>query len=184
LYNFAFQLNKNESLIMKKLGTLAMLLVIVSQIQAQKAEINSEGSKKLIGLWSLVAVENVSPDGTKTLPYGSSPKGLLIFDKEGIYAIQILKATRPRVAAEDKNKATPEENAALVQGNNSHFGSYAIDEKGKTITFHVENAFYTNWEGTVQERLYTLSGNELKYIVTQTTNGGAITAAVIWKKIE
>jgi hypothetical protein len=128
--------------------------------------------------------KNAGPDGSKTLPYGSAPKGLLIFDKDGTYAIQILKESRPRVTAGDKNKATPEENAALVQGNNSHFGTYAVDKNRKTITFHVENAFYPNWEGTVQERFYSIADNELKYIVTQTTNGGAITAAVVWKRIE
>jgi len=168
---------------MKKLCILHVLLGIMSEIHAQKVSDKSVNkNEKLIGLWSLVAVENTNPDGSKTLPYGPNPQGLLVFDTNGSYAIQILKAVRPQVAAGDKNKATPEENAALVQGNNSHFGKYSTDELKKTITFQVEHAFYPNWEGTVQERFYTLSNNELKYIVTNTTNGGAITAAVIWKK--
>lgn len=156
----------------------------MSETQAQKASdkpINK--NDKLIGLWSLVAVENTNPDGSKTLPYGPNPQGLLVFDVSGSYAIQILKAIRPQVAAGDKNKATPEENAALVQGNNSHFGKYSMDEVKQIVTFQVEHAFYPNWEGTIQERFYTLSNNELKYIVTHTTNGGAVTAAVIWKKM-
>lgn len=168
---------------MKKLSLLAVMLMIALQIQAQKKENTpQENHHDLVGLWTLVAVENINPDGSKTLPYGSTPNGLLIFDQDGTYAIQILKADRPKVAAGDKNKATPDENAALVQGNNSHFGKYAVDKVDQTITFHVESAFYPNWEGTTQKRFYTLSANELKYIVTQTTNGGAITAAVIWKK--
>lgn len=167
---------------MKKI-LLAGLLIISIQIFAKKPRNKSiRDSTDITGLWTLVAVENLNPDGSKTLPYGISPKGLLVFDKSGSYAIQILKASRPKVAAGDKNKATPEENAVLVQGNNSHFGTYTINKIGKTVTFHIENAFYPNWEGMVQERIYTLSSKELKYVVTNTTNGGNITAVVIWKR--
>lgn len=134
------------------------------------------------GVWSLVKVENINPDSSITLPYGEHPQGSLVFETNGDYAIQILKAVRPKVAANDKNKATPEENAALVKGNNSHFGTYAVDTAKHTLTFKIEHAFYPNWEGTAQERSYTLENNVLRYIVTQTTNGGAITAVVVWKR--
>lgn len=139
-------------------------------------------SRKFIGVWSLMAVENIDPDGSKTLPYGEHPQGMLVFEPNGDYAIQILKAVRPKVASNDKNKATPEENAALVQGNNSHFGTYSVDEEKHTIVFKVEHAFYPNWEGVVQERSYVLENNVLRYVVTQTTNGGPATAVVIWKR--
>jgi hypothetical protein len=154
---------------------------------AANAQTNNENlpekiRKQFTGAWSLVAVENTNADGSKTLPYGENPAGLLVFSANGDYAIQILKAVRPKVAANDKNKATPEENAALVQGNNSHFGTYSVDTKNQTITFNVLHAFYPNWEGTVQVRSYTLANDELSYVVTNTTNGGAITAKVVWKK--
>lgn len=162
---------------------IALVLGFGFKVQAQNAENKLENkSEPITGVWSLAAVENINPDGSKTLPYGNDPNGLLIFDTSGRYAIQILKAIRPKVAAGDKNKATPEENAALVQGNNSHFGRYSVDETNRTITFQVEHAFYPNWEGTVQVRSYTMKDNELKYIVTQTTNGGAVTAVVVWRK--
>ena len=168
---------------MKKLHLLGFMLGLGLQIHAQQPDNKLVvKNENLTGIWSLVAVENINPDGSKTLPYGSNPNGLLVFDTSGNYAIQILKAVRPKVAAGDKNKATPEENAALVQGNNSHFGHYSVDETKQIITFQVEHAFYPNWERTVQERFYTLANNELKYIVTNTTNGGAITAAVIWRR--
>jgi hypothetical protein len=168
---------------MKKLILLSGFLIMMLNVFAEKPQNTTiPDSTELTGVWTLVAVENINPDGSKTLPYGILPKGLLILDKSGNYAIQILKASRPKVAAGDKNKATPEENAALVQGNNSHFGSFKVNKTSKTITFHVEDAFYPNWEGTIQERTYTLSNNELKYVVTNTTNGGNITAVVIWKR--
>jgi hypothetical protein len=168
-------------------GNLLFLLVFVTlfsttQAQTKNGHLSREINEQFLGTWSLVAVENTNGDGSKTLPYGEHPVGLLVFSANGDYAIQILKAVRPKVAANDKNKATAEENAALVQGNNSHFGVYSIDDIKHTITFNVQHAFYPNWEGNLQVRNYTLENNVLSYIVTNTTNGGAITAKVVWKK--
>lgn len=157
-------------------------LFFLSSIQAQDSKSRKKGMKQFAGTWSLVAVENTNADGSKTLPYGENPAGLLVFTGDGNYSIQILKAVRPKVAANDKNKATPEENAALVQGNNSHFGVYKVDLLKHTITFTVQHVFYPNWEGTVQLRYYTLEGDVLSYRVTNTTNGGSITAKVVWRK--
>jgi hypothetical protein len=156
-----------------------LFIAAIILFQCAKAQTSN---KELAGVWSLVSVENIDREGGKTFPYGEQPQGMLVFTSGGDYAIQILKAARPKVTANDKNKATPEENAALVQGNNSHFGHFSVDEKQHTIRFNIERAFYPNWEGTVQERSYTLEHNMLKYVVTHTTNGGAITAVVVWKR--
>ena len=83
-----------------------------------------------------------------------------------------------------QHKCTPEENEALVQGSNSHFGKYSVDEPGKTITFNIAHASFPNWEGTIQKRSYTYTGNEIKYVVTHTTQGGqAIVAEVVWRRL-
>lgn len=157
-------------------------IMLCSTSQAQEVRPPKSTTEQFVGTWSLIAVENTNPDGSKTLPYGRNPVGLLVFTEAGDYALQILKATRPKVAAGDKNKATADENAALVQGNNSHFGSYTVHPEKRTIDFNVQHAFYPNWEGNVQVRSYQLENDILSYVVTNTTNGGAITATVVWKK--
>ncbi|MFT4155591.1 lipocalin-like domain-containing protein [Parafilimonas sp.] len=169
---------------MKKLFAVALFAAsfYTSMAQTNAFHLSKKLQQQFVGVWSLVAVENINPDSSKTLPYGENPQGMLVFEPNGDYAIQILKAARPTVAAKDKNKATPEENAALVKGNNSHFGTYSINDVKHVITFNVQHAFYPNWEGDVQQRSYTLENNVLRYVVTNTTNGGAITAVVVWKK--
>lgn len=160
-----------------KNAILILLLLILNLIYAQK---KSEFS----GSWTLVSVENTNSDGTKSLPYDVNPKGFLFFDEEGNYAIQIYKDKRAKIASGDKNKCTPEENAAIVQGSNSHFGEYEIDETNNTITFKIKTASFPNWESTIQKRSYTFTNNELKYAVTNTTQGGkSVTAEVVWRKL-
>lgn len=132
----------------------------------------------------MVSVENINQDRTKNLPYDVNPKGFLFFDEKGNYAIQIYKSERVKIVSGDKNKCTPEENTAIVQGSNSHFGEYEIDETNHTITFKIKTASFPNWENTIQKRSYIFKNNELKYIVTNTTQGGkSVTAEVVWKKL-
>jgi hypothetical protein len=171
---------------MKKIIALLLVSGITFMLHAQKSNpaINSL-QKQLIGTWTLISVANIYPDSSRVYPYGKDPQGLLMFDEKGNYAIQILKAERPKIESGDKNKCTPEESAALVQGSNSHFGKYEVNEKKRTITFIIEHAFYPNWEGTEQERVYTYTGNEIKYVVTHTTQGGQkVIAEVAWGRIK
>lgn len=134
--------------------------------------------------WSLVSIENIYPDGKKVHPYGENPVGLLIFDEKGNYAIQILRESRPIIASGDKNNCTPEEYASIVQGFNSHFGTYQLDKEHQQISFSIEHASFPNWEKTVQKRSFTLKDGVLKYVVTHTTQGGqSVIAEVVWEKM-
>ncbi|KFF04784.1 lipocalin-like domain-containing protein [Flavobacterium reichenbachii] len=158
--------------------TFLLLLFVLNSALAQKTK------SDFLGSWTLVSVENINSDGTKNLPYDVNPKGILFFDEKGNYAIEIYKNERPKIVSGDKNKCTPEENASIVQGSNAHFGIYEIDEKNKILTFKIKTASFPNWEGTVQKRSYTFINNELKYVVTNTTQGGkAVSAEVVWKKL-
>ncbi|PTL85725.1 lipocalin-like domain-containing protein [Vitiosangium sp. GDMCC 1.1324] len=138
--------------------------------------------EELVGTWTLVLVDNVLPDGSRVELYGPHPQGLLMFDAQGRYSLQILRAGRARFTSNDKSKGTPEENKAAVQGSNSHFGRYSVNEAERTVTFHIEHAFFPNWEGTEQKRTFTLTGDELKYTVPTPTTGGTATGEVVWKR--
>jgi len=167
---------------MKKITSMLLVIFAVTTLHAQ--ENKKPLGDELTGTWTLVSVDNIYPDGSRIHPYGDNPQGLLIFDAQGNYAIQIYKVLRPQVVSGDKNKSTPEENAAMVQGSNAHFGRYLVDEQSKTIVFNIAHASFPNWEGTVQKRSYTYTGNQIKYVVTHTTQGGqAVVAEVAWRRL-
>jgi hypothetical protein len=142
------------------------------------------GQHRLVGTWTLVSVDNVKPDGTRIQPYGFHPDGLLMFDAQGRYSVQIFRPGRAKFASNDKSKGTPEENQATVEGTNSHFGRYTVSEAEHVITFQIEHASFPNWEGTQQRRSFTLEGGELRYTVRTTTTGGAEIGEVTWKRAE
>jgi len=136
----------------------------------------------LVGTWTLVLVDNVLPDGSRVHLYGPHPSGLLMFDAGGRYGLQIVSAGRPTFAANDKSRGTADEYRAAVQGSNAHFGTYAVDEAQGTITFRIEHASFTNWEGTEQKRSFSLVGDHLKYTVPAPTTGGGAVGEVEWQR--
>jgi hypothetical protein len=137
---------------------------------------------RLVGTWTLERVDNVLADGTRIPLYGDHPQGLLVFDAQGRYALQILREGRPRFASGDKAKGTPEENWAAVAGNNSHFGRWEVNAAGGSLIFRIDHAFFPNWEGTTQVRTFTLEGAELRYTVPTPTTGGLVRGEVIWRR--
>jgi hypothetical protein len=169
---------------MKKILVLFIVLQSACMVKTQAiSTIKKTVTDPLIGTWTLVSVDNIYPDSSRISPYGLNPQGMLIFDEKGNYALQILKKDRQKVVSGDKNKCTPEENAAIVQGSNAHFGTYEMDQTHKTITFKIERASFPNWENTSQKRSYVLTENTIKYVVTNTTQGGkSVIAEVVWKR--
>jgi Lipocalin-like domain len=177
----------------RKIFLLCFILIAAQSVYTQKTIGGGKQPKdksvtekrikdQLIGTWSLVLVDNISPDGKRTKPYGENPQGLLVFDKTGNYSLQILLANRAKFASNDKTKGTDEENKSLVLGSNSHFGKYVINALEQTITFKIEHAFFPNWEGTEQIRPFTLTAQEFRYTVPTTTNGAGVSGEVVWKK--
>jgi hypothetical protein len=143
---------------------------------------HAAGSNPLVGTWTLVLVDNVLPDGSRVHLYGPTPSGLLMFDAGGRYSLQIMSEGRPPFAAKDKSRGTADEYRAAVQGSNAHFGTYAIDQAVRTITFRIEHASFPNWEGTAQERSFSLVGDRLKYTVPAPTTGGGAVGEVEWRR--
>jgi hypothetical protein len=135
----------------------------------------------VLGTWTIVSIDDVRPDGSKHPVFGSSLEGLLIFDAGGRYSSQLCVSDRPKFAANDRTKGTPEENQAAVKGCNPHWGRYSVSVADKTITFHIEHALFKNWEGTEQKRSFTVVGDELTYTIPNPSERG-VNPIVVWKR--
>ena len=137
-------------------------------------------AKQVHGSWILVSVY-VEQDGKKTEPFGSQPRGLLIFTHDGRFLEILLRPNLPKFAANNRMKGTPEENQAIVQGSLAFYGTYTVvSEKEHTGIMHVEGSTFPNWDGEDQKRVWTIKGDELS--VTNPTASAGGTAYVIWKR--
>jgi lipocalin-like protein len=159
---------------MTRIAKIATLLFLAATpAQARSA-------KDLVGSWTLVS-SVVEQGGNRIEPFGANPKGALIFDAGGTYVAMIARAGLPKFATDNRLAGTADENKAVVTGSIAHFGSYAVSEADKTITFRIATSAHPNWDGTEQKRSYTLSGDELKYTVGTAAVGGG-TATLVWKR--
>lgn len=136
----------------------------------------------LAGTWTLEAADVLHPDGSRSSDYGAAPKGLLMIDPQGHYALQIFRSERPHFADSDKAKGSPAEYQAAVMGSSTHYGTIELDAKKHLLVFHIDGASFPNWEGQQQRRSFELHGDVLSYRVPPRPNGDVPLS--VWRRIE
>lgn len=145
---------------------LAAFLVLASPALAQSLKTDA------IGAWELVSYVSTAADGSKTENFGATPIGSATFDDKGNFAIIIVKSGLPKFASGNREKGTPEENMAVVQGSIAYFGKYSLGEGG--FVFNIAGATLPNWIGTTQKRGAQMpSANELTLINASASGGGS-----------
>jgi hypothetical protein len=163
----------NKAFIAVGLG-LAFSSVAFAQQKSVKEEI--------VGAWSLVSVTSETDDGSKGEPFGSSPKGVIMFSNDGHFSLFQSRAEITKIAANDRAKATPEEAQSIVASSIAYYGTYSIDEKTKVMLVNLAGSTYANVAAiSNQKRTITLlTSDELKFDNARTPNG--MTLRTTWKR--
>ena len=171
---------------MKMNRTLTMAIVALCLAGAATGALAQQPAttlkQQLVGAWTFVGTEANLPDGKKSLPFGSNPKGINIFTEDGHFAqIQIADGI-PKVASNSRVTGTAEENKAIIQGSIALFGTYTVDEAAKMIIYKVESSTFPNWIGQEQKRpIDSLTADELRHSNLGASIAGASTVN-IWKR--
>ena len=50
----------------------------------------------------------------------------------------------PKIASRDPMRATPEENKAVMEGLIAYYGTFAVNEADKIVTFRIEASSFPN----------------------------------------
>lgn len=162
--------------------SVVALLIAASSIAFAPQSL-AQSAKSLAGTYSGVSFSVTDGAGKTTQVFGENPRAMLVLTADGHYSAIVMRASLPKFTSNSRLKGTPEENKAVIDGSIAHFGRYTIDEKDKTITFHVESSTYPNWDGAPQKRPFTVKGDQLSYTVP-TSSTGPGSAEVIWKRMK
>ena len=135
----------------------------------------------LAGTWILAEADEIKADGTRIQNYGQDAQGRLIVDAEGGYSLQIFRQGRPRFASGNKFTGSAEEYRDAVNGMSTHYGRLELDTAAHTLTFHIDQAAFPNWEGAVQRRRYELADGRLSYEVPPAADGTV--ARSVWRRL-
>lgn len=162
----------------KVLGVIGLGLALSSTAFAQQ----KSPKESIVGAWSLVSVTSEMDDGKKGEPFGSSPKGVIIFSNDGHFSLFQSRSDIPKIAANDRAKATPEEAQSIVASSIAYFGTYSIDEKTMVMAVNLAASTYANVAAIPnQKRTITLlTSDELKFDNPRTPNGTTLRTA--WKR--
>jgi hypothetical protein len=163
-------MNRRNVITLSAVAVLGFALPPGSALSQQKSL-----KDQLVGTWALASWERTNPDGSKTHAFGESPKGINMFGADGRFALIYTRSDLPKLASNDRMKATPQEAKTINDGAIAYYGTYSIDEASKTITLNIESTTFPNQLGRPQKRVInSLTADELKYSNPTATAGGQI----------
>ena len=105
------------------LGTALMPVSVTAQEKSLKDQ--------LVGTWVYDSSTITRADGTKS--DRPNLKGMVIYTPEGRFMFINVGTDTPRIASNDRARATPEEAISVLSKTIAYYGTYTIDEPSKTI---------------------------------------------------
>jgi hypothetical protein len=142
------------------------------------AGIRADGPARLVGTWTLTAVEHAAADGAWIVQ--PLPRGVLILDSGG-NAFELAETGRRVPYA--GNQPTPPE-AHLVYNNYSGFwGSYKADAATSKITYHPAGAISPNAMGQDVVRTFSQTGDRLVVTATSDEADGLSGLRWTWERV-
>ena len=127
------------------------------------------GEDNLIGAWTLVSFEVRGSDGPTSHPFDQDSQGLLIYDAEGNFSVQVGRAGRPKFSSGNMGDGTDSEVRSAYEGYIAYFGTYRVNDAEGYLTHDVELSLFPNWSGHAQKRYFELSAEGLTLTTPPTT---------------
>jgi len=131
---------------------VVLLFIIFGRVAPSLGQVHADVDDiraRFIGAWRLAWLEE--PDASGKL-HRAECTGLLVYTPDGHMSVQVMYRN-PQAATNAVQYAQG--------GYEASFGTYEIDERAHTFTFHVEGALVRSLIGRDLKRVYELSGNQL-----------------------
>lgn len=142
------------------LTTMALLFLGVALPSGDAVGQQKTLKEQLVGTWTFVSAVNTRPDGTKFDPWDGKAAGVMMFDSTSHFSFQVIRSDIPKLASNNRLQGTADEFKAVAQGVLSYFGTYALDDSGKTLTQHIQSSSFPNL-GANRIWAIALTGDEL-----------------------
>lgn len=164
------------------LALCTLTIVAVSLVIGAIAQPAKTLREQLLGAWTLAAVTGERSDGSKFEPFGANPKGIIIFTTDGHFSLFQSSGEIPKIAANDRAKATADEAISVVRESIAYYGTYSVNENEKTLAVTLGASTFANLVGGPQQKriVTALTPEELKFTNPRTPAG--VTLLTSWKR--
>ena len=143
---------------------------------------SEEVKKLLVGSWKLLFLEMRDANGRISYPWGKDTLGYLMYNADGYMSVTIMSSNRLKFSSADIKGGTTEEKVAAADTYLTYCGTYEIQQD--TVIHHIELAFFPNWVGVDQNRMFSIEGDRLSLSSPPTTVAGVEqTAHLIWERV-
>jgi hypothetical protein len=137
---------------------MARVLVVLA-LAAATARVTRADS--LEGRWRLASAEDLTPSGEVfRYPWGRHPVGSIVVERGSCY-LQIMSSDVPALDA--AKPAGEQMKAAILSSYIAYTGPCTIDEQERSVTFHVEAAWRSDYVGTEQKRFFRFENGRLLF---------------------
>jgi hypothetical protein len=160
---------------------------IALSVALSASNASSQGNSlkdQITGTWALSSYDGIAADGARKPVFGASPKGTLILNANGRYAMIIVDANRPKKWTSKSREGAPaEELASAARGLVAQFGEWSVDETDKMLVRKNEGGLNPLAAGREQRVQVSVSGDELKTTdAASGVSGGR--AETVWRRIK
>jgi len=135
-----------------RLVATAAAALMLARFEGEASAQPNSLKDRLAGTWHFVVAEVTAPDGTKSFPFGPTPRGMVIFTPGGDFMQIHIASEVPKIASGNRLAASPEEYAGIMRGTIAQFGTYTVDDEKKTVTMKFTASTFPNWDGISQTR--------------------------------
>jgi hypothetical protein len=163
-------------------AALPVLALLLAPLMGDAVAQQKLTKEQLVGTWTFVSAVNTRPDGTKFDPWEGKAVGLQMFDNTGHFSWQVIRTDIPKLASNNRLQGTADEFKAVAQGVLSAYGTYSLDDSGKTLTQHIAISSFPNFNNTKRIWTITLTGDELTIASQAGAAGGA--NELKWKRVK
>ena len=158
---------------MKTLGRLActatIMLACAATAQAQTT------AAQMTGGWTLLSLDTETAEGP-IQPFGPTPLGFIDFAGNGRFMAQFMRPDLPKIAANNRLKATAEENIAIGQGVVAFFGEWKlVDAQTGEVSLRIVGSSFANWNGSDQKRFVRVEGDGMTLMNPASPSAGKST---------
>src|SRR5208283_4955872 len=142
---------------MHKLVSLFVMSLMIGSTATTPASSQKRGlnepriSDQFVGAWRLVSLEAPGADGKIQK---ADSNGMFVFTRDGHASVQVMERNPAAEASAGADQY-------LHGGYEATFGTYDVDERAHTFTFHVEGALVRTLIGKDLPRTFEFSGKQL-----------------------
>jgi hypothetical protein len=140
----------------------------------------------LVGAWRLVSYRATDVEtGEVVEPFGTPPRGLIVYTPDGHVSAQIMRADRPAFRRDRAEEGLPSELAEAAVGYLAYAGTYEVPA-ADTVLHHVAFSLFPNWVGTTLTRVADWDGRLLRLALPApaTIWGARRTGVLLWERAE